>query len=292
MERKEKMTAKSKIQELVDAANKEWGDGTLMIPELGGILVNEHPEIVSTGSDALDEAVGIGGLPFGRIVEVMGQEASGKTTLVLHTIANAQKKGYRCAFIDVEHALDTNRAKLIGVDFEKLAISQPDSGEQALELLEFLIRSGQFRVIVIDSVAALITKAEIEGEMLDANIGSQARMMGKIMRKITAPTNKMKVLVIFTNQVRAKLGGFGFIPQTTTPGGNALKFYATLRLDMVRTGNKKNSKGELQWTTHKVTVKKNKLAPPARIAEFKIGVNGIMNDTVKMDEVEAVGSDE
>lgn len=276
----------NKIQELVDAANKEWGDGTLIIPELGGKLVNEIPEIVSTGSVAIDGALGVGGLPFGRIVEVMGQEASGKTTLVLHTIANAQKKGYRAAFIDVEHALSTERAKLIGVDFEKLAISQPDSGEQALELLEFLIRSKQFKVIVIDSVAALISKAEIEGEMTDANIGSQARMMGKIMRKITAPTNQNKVLVIFTNQVRAKLGGFGFIPQTTTPGGNALKFYASMRIDMVRTGNKKNSKGELQYTTHKATVKKNKLAPPARVAEFKIGLAGIMNDKIDLAEVE------
>lgn len=277
----------SKLEQLVAEANKEWGDGTLIIPELGGSLVNEHPEVISTGCDAVDRAVGIGGLPFGRIVEVMGQEASGKTTLVLHTIANAQKKGYRCAFIDVEHALDTDRAKAIGVDFEKLAISQPDSGEQALELLEYLIRSGQFKVIVVDSVAALIPKAEIEGEMTDANIGSQARMMGKIMRKITAPANKMKVLVIFTNQVRAKLGGFGFIPQTTTPGGNALKFYATMRLDMVRTGNKKNSKGELQYTTHKATVKKNKLAPPAKVAEFKIGLNGIINDATKETGVEA-----
>lgn len=278
----------SKIQQLVEEANKEWGDGTLIIPELGGVLVNEHPEVISTGCDAVNKAVGIGGFPMGRIVEVMGQEASGKTTLVLHTIAEAQKAGKRCAFIDVEHALDTERAKKIGVDFEKLAISQPDSGEQALELLEFLIRSGQFGVIVVDSVAALIPKAEIEGEMTDANIGAQARMMGKIMRKITAPANKMKVLVIFTNQVRAKLGGFGFIPQTTTPGGNALKFYASLRIDMVRTSNKMaQESGEkvLKYTTHKATIKKNKLAPPAKIAEFKIGESGIINDVVKSDVV-------
>jgi len=209
---------------------------------------------------------------------------SGKTTVVLHLIANAQAMGKRCAFIDAEHSLDRDRAEKIGVDFQKLAISQPDSGEQALELLEFLIRSGQFGLVVIDSVAALIPKAEIEGEMTDANIGSQARMMGKIMRKITAPTNKGKVCVIFTNQVRAKLGGFGFIPQTTTPGGNALKFYASMRLDMVRTGNKK--RGEtLLYTTHKMTVKKNKLAPPARIALFNIGLNGIINDKVSTDIV-------
>ena len=272
---------KTKIEQLVDEANKEWGDGTLIIPELGGVLVNDHPEVVPVGHEAIDTALGIGGLPFGRIIEVMGQEASGKTTLVLHAIANAQKMGKRCAFIDVEHALDTDRAKSIGVNFDSLAISQPDSGEQALELLEFLIRSGQFGLVVVDSVAALIPKAELEGEMTDANIGAQARMMGKIMRKITAPTNRNKVLVIFTNQVRAKLGGFGFIPQTTTPGGNALKFYASMRLDMVRTGNKYNSKKELQYTTHKLTMKKNKMAPPARVAEFKIGKGGIMPDVVK-----------
>lgn len=276
----------SSLQKLVDDINKEWGDGSILIPELGGVMVNEHPEVVPTGCDAIDNAIGSGGFPVGRIVEVMGQEASGKTTVVLHIIANAQKMGKRCAFIDVEHSLNSDRAKLIGVDFEKLAISQPDSGEQALEILEFLIRSEQFGVVVVDSVAALIPKAEIEGEMTDANIGLQARMMGKIMRKITAPANKNKVLVIFTNQVRAKLGGFGFIPQTTTPGGNALKFYASLRLDMVRTGNKKNSKGELQYTTHKCTVKKNKMAPPAKVAEFKITLNGIVNEGIQKEEVD------
>lgn len=278
----------NKIQQLVEEANKEWGDGTLIIPELGGSLSNEHPEVLSTGCDAVNAALGIGGFPMGRIVEVMGQEASGKTTLVLHTIAEAQKAGKRCAFIDVEHALDIDRAKIIGVDYEKLAISQPDSGEQALELLEFLIRSGQFGVVVVDSVAALIPKAEIEGEMTDANIGAQARMMGKIMRKITAPANKNKVLVIFTNQVRAKLGGFGFIPQHVSSGGNALKFYASMRIDMVRTSNKMGQEGGqkvLKYTTHKATIKKNKLAPPAKVAEFKIGAEGIINDTVKSDVV-------
>lgn len=274
----------SKLQQLVDEANKEWGDGTLLIPELGGEMVNEVPEVIPTGNKDIDKALGIGGVACGRITEIMGQEASGKTTVVLHLIANAQKMGKRCAFIDAEHSLDRDRAEKIGVDFNKLAISQPDSGEQALELLEFLIRSGQFGLVVVDSVAALIPKAEIEGEMTDANIGSQARMMGKIMRKITAPANKGKVCVIFTNQVRAKLGGFGFIPQTTTPGGNALKFYASMRLDMVRTGNKK--RGEtLLYTTHKLTVKKNKLAPPAKVATFSIGLNGIINDEAKTDEV-------
>jgi len=274
-----------KLKKLIDEANEEWGSGSLIIPELGGSLVNEVPEVISTGCDAVNKAVGIGGFPMGRIVEVMGQEASGKTTLVLHTIAEAQKKGYRCAFIDVEHSLDIERAKAIGVNYDQLIISQPNSGEQALELLEYLIRSEQVGVVVIDSVAALTPKAEIEGEMTDANIGAQARMMGKCMRKITAPANTNKVLVIFTNQVRAKLGGFGFIPQTTTPGGNALKFYASIRVDMSRTSNKKNSKGDLLYTTHKATIKKNKMAAPAQIAELKIGRNGIMNDITKSDIV-------
>lgn len=275
---------KKTLQTVVDAANKEWGDGTLMVPGLGGVMYNENPEVISTQSDAIDKALGVPGFPLGRIVEVMGQEASGKTTLVLHVIAEAQRLGKQCAFIDVEHSLDRERAMAIGVDFNKLAISQPDSGEGALDLLEFLIRSEEFAVIVIDSVAALTPKAEVEGEMSDANIGAQARMMGKAMRKITAPANKNKVLIIFTNQVRAKLGGFSFIPMTTTPGGNALKFYASMRLDLVRTGNKK--RGEtLLYTTHKLTVKKNKMAPPAGVALFNIGKNGIMNDVIKSDIV-------
>jgi recombination protein RecA len=280
--------AKSKIEQLVEEANKEWGDGSLIIPELGGKMVNEVPQILSTGCTAIDDALGVGGFPYGRIIEIMGQEASGKTTLVLHVIANAQKNGQRCAFIDVEHALDVERAKAIGVNFEKLAITQPDSGEQALEILEFLIRSGQFSVVAVDSVAALIPKAEIEGEMTDANIGAQARMMGKIMRKITAPANKNNVMVIFTNQLRAKLGGFSFVPQYVGAGGNALKFYATMRVEVKRTGNKMGQQaGEkiLKYTTHKAVVKKNKLAPPAREAEFKIGAHGIMDEVIKSDVV-------
>jgi len=174
------------------------------------------------------------------------------------------------------------------VNFEKLAITQPDSGEQALEILEFLIRSGQFSVVAVDSVAALIPKAEIEGEMTDANIGAQARMMGKIMRKITAPANKNNVMVVFTNQLRAKLGGFSFVPQYVGAGGNALKFYATMRVEVKRTGNKMGQQaGEkiLKYTTHKAVVKKNKLAPPAREAEFKIGAQGIMDEVIKSDVV-------
>lgn len=263
----------TKLQKIVEEANKEFGDGTLILPELGQEMVNEVPEVISTGHPEIDEALGIGGFPRGRIVEVMGQEASGKTTLVLHVVAEAQKKGIACAFIDTEQALDKTRAEKIGVDFQKLAISQPDSGEQALDLLDFLVRSGEFGVIVVDSVAALTPKAEIEGDMSDANIGAQARNMGKAMRKIVAPVNKLKVLVIFTNQVRAMIGGFGYGPKETTSGGNALKFYASIRIDMRRTGNNKSGE-KLTSTQHKLTVKKNKLAPPMKIVSLKIAEKG------------------
>lgn len=265
----------SKLSDLVSEANKEFGDGTLILPELGESSIGKIPEVISTGHLAIDEALGIGGLPMGKIVEVLGQEASGKTTLTLHVIANAQAKGYRCAFIDTEQALDRTRAEAIGVDFEKMAISQPDNGEQALDLLDFLVRSNEFRVIVVDSVAALTPKAEIEGDMSDANIGVQARNMGKAMRKIVAPTNKSQILVIFTNQIRNSIGGFGFGPKETTPGGNALKFYASVRIDMRRTGNNKSGE-RLTSTQHKVTIKKNKLAAPMKVASVKIGLNGFI----------------
>jgi len=276
--------AKKTYEDIVREANEEWGEGTLIVPELGGKMVHEKVDVVSTGFTFIDDAIGVGGFPRARITEVMGQEAGGKTTLVLHVIANAQKQNLHCAFIDVEHSLDKERATKIGVDFDKLAISQPDSGEEALELLEFLVQSGQFGVIVVDSVAALTPKAELEGEMTDANIGAQARMMGKIMRKITAPTSKNNVAVIFTNQVRAKLGGFSFIPQETTPGGNALKFYASLRIDIKKIGAKK--KGDrLVHTEHKLTIKKNKLAPPMRTVSFNIGENGIIDEIIRTDIV-------
>lgn len=274
----------TKIELLIQEANKEWGNGIIIIPEFGGEMINEKPEVVSSGFTFIDDALGIGGIACGRITEIMGQEAGGKTTLALTFLAKAQKMGKRCAFIDTEHALDRPRAEAIGVDFQKLAISQPDNMEQALELLEFIIRSNQFGLIVVDSVASMVPKAELEGEMDEANIGVKARMMGKLMRKIVPAVNKNKIALIFTNQVRAKLGGFGFIPQETTPGGNALKFAASLRLDVKRTGNKK--RGEtLLYTTHKMTVKKNKLAAPARVAMFNINGSGIMNDIVKMDDV-------
>lgn len=273
------------VKDLIKEANEEWGEGTIVVPSMGGVIANEIPEVVSTSSDELDGALAIGGLPFGRIVEIMGSEASGKSTLALHVVANAQKMGKQCAYIDAEQTLDLERARELGVDTDNLAMSQPDYGEQALELTEFLIRSGGFQVIVVDSVAALIPKAELEGEMTDANIGAQARMMGKIMRKIVAPVNKNKVLVIFINQLRAKLGGFSFIPQTTTPGGNALKFYSSIRLVMARTGDVKNSKKEVIRTKHKVTIKKNKLDKHGASVDFEIGPEGIMGKVSKVDIV-------
>jgi recombination protein RecA len=276
--------SESKLKQLIDQANEEWGAGTIIIPELGGKMVNDTPEIISSGFSFIDAAIGIGGIACGRITEIMGQEAGGKTTLALHFIASAQKMGKRCAFIDVEHALDRERALKIGVKFDSLAISQPDNMEQALELLEFLVKSHQFGMVVVDSVAALIPKVEIDGEMSEANIGVKARLMGKIMRKLVPIANKNMVAVVFTNQVRAKLGGFGFIPQETTPGGNALKFAASLRLDVKRTGNKKRG-DVLLYTTHKMIVKKNKLAAPAKVALFNIGENGIINEVVKTDDV-------
>ena len=266
----------SKIKELTDTINEEYGDGSIILPELGNKIFDEKVEVVSTGSSLIDKATGIGGLPRGRIVEVMGMEAGGKSTLAMSTIAQAQKQELRCAYIDTEQALDKTRAEELGVNFDKMLISQPDNGEQALNILEMLIISGQVSVVVVDSVAALTPKAEVEGDMSDANIGGMARLMGKACRKIVSPTKKNKVLVIFINQIRAKLGGFGFVPQETTPGGNALKFYASMRIDMRRTGN--NKKGEtLVSTNHKVTIKKNKLAVPMKTVSVKIGKSGFID---------------
>lgn len=263
----------SSLKALVKEAEKEFGDGILLIGEFGTSMVNEKPETISTQHPEINQALGIGGLPRGRIVEILGQEASGKTTLALHVIAEAQSKNYRCAFIDTEQALDRERATLIGVDFDKLAISQPDNGEQALDLLDLLVRSGEFAVIVIDSVAALVPKAEVEGDVSDANIGAQARNMGKAMRKIAAPANKKKVLVIFTNQIRSMISSFGYGPKETTPGGNALKFYASVRIDCRRIGN--NKKGDVVVSTkHKITIKKNKMAPPMAVTIVSIGKGG------------------
>lgn len=251
---------------------KEYGKGSIMkmgdqLKELGTMPV------ISTGSLALNLALGVGGYPKGRIVEVYGPEASGKTTLCLHAIAEVQKQGGTAAFVDVEHALDPVRAKLIGVNLDELLISQPDYGEQALEIAETLIRSGGVDIVVIDSVAALVPKSEIEGDMGDHQMGTQARLMSQAMRKLTAAINKTKTLVIFTNQIRMKIGVMFGNPETTT-GGNALKFYASVRLDIRKIGNIQEGE-KVVGSRHRVRVKKNKVAPPFQVAEFDMDENGI-----------------
>lgn len=251
---------------------KQFGKGSIM--RMGESL-KDMPKIpvISTGSLALNMALGVGGFPRGRIVEIYGPEASGKTTLCLHAIAEAQRLGGVAAIVDVEHALDPVRAQKIGVDLDNLIISQPDYGEQALEIAETLVRSGGVDVVVVDSVAALVPKAEIEGEMGDAQMGSQARLMSQAMRKLTAALNKTKTLMIFTNQLRMKLGVMFGSPETTT-GGNALKFYASLRLDIRKIGNIQEGE-EVVGSRHRVKVKKNKVAPPFKVAEFDMDANGV-----------------
>lgn len=251
---------------------KEFGKGSIM--KMGDSLRNMATiPVVPTGSLSLDLALGVGGYPKGRIVEVYGPEASGKTTLCLHAIANIQKEGGVAAFIDVEHALDPVRAQKIGVNLDELLISQPDYGEQALEIAETLIRSGGVGILVIDSVAALVPKSEIEGEMGDSQMGVQARLMSQAMRKLTAAINKTKTLVIFTNQIRMKIGVMFGSPETTT-GGNALKFYASQRLDIRKIGNIQEGEA-IVGSRHRVRVKKNKVAPPFAVAEFDMDDNGI-----------------
>jgi recombination protein RecA len=245
---------------------KQFGKGSVM--RLGEKNLNLDVEVISTGSLSLDIALGVGGVPRGRIVEIYGPESSGKTTLSLHIIAEAQKAGGMAAFIDAEHALDPKYAKHLGVDIENLLVSQPDTGEQALEITESLVRSGVLSVIVIDSVAALVPRAEIEGDMGDAHMGLQARLMSQALRKLTGVINKSKTCVVFINQIRLKIGVMFGSPETTT-GGNALKFYSTIRLDIRRTETIKQGT-EAMGNRVKVKVAKNKIAPPFKIAEFEI----------------------
>ena len=263
---KENMDKNRALEAALSQIERAFGKGSIM--RLGQREQAIETEVVSTGSLGLDIALGIGGLPRGRIVEIYGPESSGKTTLALQVIAEAQKQGGTCAFVDAEHALDPTYAKKLGVDVENLLISQPDAGEQALEIADTLVRSGAVDVLVVDSVAALVPRAELEGEMGDSHMGLQARLMSQALRKLTSSISRSQCLVVFINQIRMKIGVMFGNPETTT-GGNALKFYASVRLDIRRIGAIKD-RDEVVGNQTRVKVVKNKLAPPFKMVEFDI----------------------
>ena len=284
---------KNSLDLAIKQMDKAFGKGTLI--RLGDKPVVET-EAISTGSLGLDLALGIGGIPKGRVVEIYGPESSGKTTLTLHAIAECQKAGGVCAFLDAEHALDTVYAKNLGVDIDNLLVSQPDYGEQALEILETLVRSGAVDLIVVDSVAALTPKVEIDGDMDDMQVGVQARLMSKALRKITGIMHKMNTTVIFINQIRMKIGMTGYGSPETTTGGNALKFYSSVRLDIRRIASLKQAE-EVIGNRTKVKVVKNKVAPPFKVVEFDImfgsGVSKmgeLIDYGVKMDIIDKAGA--
>ena len=289
------MAADNRLKALESALGqieRQFGKGAVM--RMGDTPRTVHPAI-STGSMGLDDALGIGGLPEGRIVEIYGPESSGKTTLTLTVIAQAQKMGKTCAFIDAEHALDPVYAEKLGVDVDNLLVSQPDTGEQALEICDMLVRSGAIDVVIVDSVAALVPKAEIEGEMGDSHVGLQARLMSQALRKLTGNVKQTNCLLVFINQIRLKIGVMFGNPETTT-GGNALKFYSSVRLDIRRTGAIKDGDSIVGNET-RVKVVKNKMAPPFKEANFQIlygkGINyhdEVINQAVQLGIIKKAGA--